>query len=413
MLAKLAWNVIHNSTEPYAQLLKAKYFPYHDLKYEPPPVHNNSSWIWQSIAHGVQIVQQLSKWQVGRGDTINIWKHNWTPSESGALYNWDELNTNDIQWVSQLMISGTSQWDIPLLHKLFTTTQVNSILTIPIDLQFEDTLVWPLTSIGKFTTRYTYNHLCNVHSTPSAYSFNTNFWLKFWKLHISYKLQIFPWELIHNFLPVRANLHHTDIVERSCILCNASHIEDINHLFFGCDFAKAIWRICLPQHCHCIYQFQTLNDWFASWTSLDAEINFSSEVPSIQGITAILRHILKFRCQVIFQQAAVNVNSVLYPLFKYLSDITTTTVSASHHIRQSRHHVGHMHHWVSPPPDMLKMNIDASFAKSFHLAGIVMILRNSTGAYIVGRGLLKRAIHPNQAETWALLEAMPWALNNR
>ncbi|XP_026443291.1 uncharacterized protein LOC113343258 [Papaver somniferum] len=202
--------------------------------------------------------------------------------------------------------------------------------------------------------------------------------------------QIFLWKFIHNALMVRANLHHTDIVERSYILCNSSHIQDINHLVFGCSFAKAIWRICVPQHYHYVYQFQTLNDWFASWTSTDASINFSYEAPSIRGISAILWHIWKFRCQVTFQQASVNVNSVLYPLFKYLTDIATITVSASHHLRHSRHHIGHMHHWISPPPDILKMNIDASFGKSFHLAVIAMILRNSTGEYIAGRGLLKR-----------------------
>lgn len=75
----------------------------------------------------------------------------------------------------------------------------------------------------------------------------------------------------------------------------------------------------------------------------------------------------------------------------------------------TRNLIDHENHGVAPPPDVFKINIAASFKKSFYLAGIAMIVRNSTGIYVAGKGILKRVIHANQAETWVLLEAMLWA----
>ncbi|XP_026383682.1 uncharacterized protein LOC113279193 [Papaver somniferum] len=70
------------------------------------------------------------------------------------------------------------------------------------------------------------------------------------------------------------------------------------------------------------------------------------------------------------------------------------------------------HKWEPPPLQYLKINIDASYNSSSLLAGIGIIIRNSTGAYVMGRGALRRASNAQQAEAWAMLEAMQLADSN-
>lgn len=62
----------------------------------------------------------------------------------------------------------------PFTSTLFPA-QLNSILTIPIDMQHDDVLLWPLTSTGKFTKTSTYQHLCSLTSSSIPSSFNTSF----------------------------------------------------------------------------------------------------------------------------------------------------------------------------------------------------------------------------------------------
>lgn len=76
--------------------------------------------------------------------------------------------------MGQLINADQSQY-VSLLHQLFTTHHVHSILTIPLNIQQEDTLVWPLTSTGTFTTTYNYNHLYSIHSPSIPSSLSTYF----------------------------------------------------------------------------------------------------------------------------------------------------------------------------------------------------------------------------------------------
>ncbi|XP_026428835.1 uncharacterized protein LOC113324762 [Papaver somniferum] len=211
------------------------------------------------------------------------------------------------------------------------------------------------------------------------------------------------WKVIHNTLPVKNNLHHTTNTDDICVLCNAHRAEDVNHLFFTCPFVVAIWRACLPQHLDHLQKFATLQEWIISWT-IDVVINFSSESPSLHGMIATIWYIWKYRFKVHYQHEIVNPNSTLHPFFHYLANIIP--ISHTSHNSQSAEH---NHHWTPPPPDTLKINIDASFRKPFNLAGIAMLTRNSTGSYVAGKRVLKRVNHVHQAESWALLEAMHWA----
>ncbi|XP_026400419.1 uncharacterized protein LOC113296326 [Papaver somniferum] len=354
-LAKLAWNLLHNQDILCARILKGKYFSFHDLRYHPPPLANNGSWIWQSIVHGLHNVLKQAKWQIGNGTTINIWTHNWIPDLNSPLQDWYDLHLSNYQWVSQLIDTSSSQWNVPLLRQLFTSSQVDSILTIPIQLDQQDSLVWPLTAAGIFTTKSTYHHLCeSQHSVAVATTLSTKFWLKFWKLHIPYKFQLFLWKIFQNYLPVKTKLFHQNILTSSyCVLYNNNQLESVDHLMYHRPFNAAICRYFIPQ----LYQDLI-----------------------IHSITNYLH----------FHHLTLSNNIVIPVRNNLILDIS----------------------WQPPPPAFLKINIDASFHPNFNLAEIGILIRDHAGRFVASKGALKRTHNAFQAEAWALVEGMNLAMSH-
>lgn len=93
-----------------------------------------------------------------------------------------------------------------------------------------DKHIWPLTASGIFITSYVYQQLCKQHQpNPMPTNFTTPFWLKFWKLKVPYRLQIFLWKVLPNILPVKTKLFHTTTISHTCVLCNSQHPEDLDH----------------------------------------------------------------------------------------------------------------------------------------------------------------------------------------
>ncbi|XP_026384142.1 uncharacterized protein LOC113279683 [Papaver somniferum] len=340
VLSSMAWQLLHNQDALWAKLLKGKHFPHHDLRFFPPPVNLNSSWIWQSISIGLEIVLKNVKWQVGNGAHINIWTSNWIPSLNSALQDWGDLNISNYQLVSDLIDTDTEQWNVSLLHLLFTADQVNSILTIPIQLDQEDKLIWP------FTT--------TVEST----------------------LQVsdFLWRAIHNDVPVKARIF--------------THVHNAD------------------LHCH-----SSLLSWIQTWQLKDSIINIQKSPEIVHLAMCIMHFIWKLRCSVVFKNTTPNHNTVVHQVTSYIFQ---------HHLGNNPANSNHpnvhnklLHHkWEPPPLQYLKINIDASYNSSSLLAGMGIIIRNSTGAYVMGRGALRRASNAQQAEAWAMLEAMQLADSN-
>jgi hypothetical protein len=66
-------------------------------------------------------------------------------------------------------------------------------------------------------------------------------WKRLWKLHVSGKIKIFGWRVLHGFIPCQAVLTNEHISATSgCPMCQHG-AKDIKHLLFTCDRAKAVW----------------------------------------------------------------------------------------------------------------------------------------------------------------------------
>lgn len=103
----------------------------------------------------------------------------------------------------------------------------------------EDTWIWKPSGNGSFSVQsLRWEISCNRWSTSP---------LKFsWCPWIPIKVNCFVWRLLLNRIPVAANLlkRGINVTSRLCPLCCLID-EDVNYLFFKCQFSKEVWlKIC-------------------------------------------------------------------------------------------------------------------------------------------------------------------------
>ena len=71
---------------------------------------------------------------------------------------------------------------------------------------------------------------------------STEVWKRLWKLDVPGKIKIFGWRALLGLIPCRAILANRHISNVSgCPVCQNA-MEDIRHIIFTCDRARAIWR---------------------------------------------------------------------------------------------------------------------------------------------------------------------------
>ena len=72
MLAKQGWRLFKNPNSLVGKVLKACYFPNGDFLSAKKEKH--ASFVWSSIVWGREIIERGSRWRVGSGLNIDIFK---------------------------------------------------------------------------------------------------------------------------------------------------------------------------------------------------------------------------------------------------------------------------------------------------------------------------------------------------
>ncbi|XP_026443787.1 uncharacterized protein LOC113343911 [Papaver somniferum] len=147
------------------------------------------------------------------------------------------------------------------------------------------------------------------------------------------------------------------------------------------------------------------------WQDKEADISIQKIQTFIHLAACIMHFIWKHRCRIFFNNITPNHNYVIHQVRSYIAYHHLGHTSDNHQI-SLRNNISLTLTWKPPPLQFLKINIDASFNYNSLLAGIGIITRTSTGAYVMGRGTVRRAINVQQAEAWALLESMQLAASN-
>ncbi|XP_021815358.1 uncharacterized protein LOC110757915 [Prunus avium] len=141
MLAKQGWRLIQYPNSLIANVLRAKYFP--DKSFLEVPVSENSSCVWKSICAARKILLQGSRWQVGSGAEIDIWKDPWVPRPSTFRFISPKPHGCAVTKVNEFILDHPRRWNVSLLSNLLYPPDVDVIQTIPLSFHLrDDTLIW-------------------------------------------------------------------------------------------------------------------------------------------------------------------------------------------------------------------------------------------------------------------------------
>ena len=204
----------------------------------------HSYWIWRAIINPTNPILTQGTWKITRGNNIPITHPNWFSLRPGA----HTLLHNQVTKVADLINQADATWKANTIRQLYDKNTADLILGIPLPKfqSSQDLLIWPHSISGHYQVKTAYALL---HKDQSQ-ALNAprpgpipppKLWKNLWKLKLPNKLLTFTWKLMHHALPVKDVLNHTGIqCAATCMLCH-THTKILNHIFFLCPFARAVW----------------------------------------------------------------------------------------------------------------------------------------------------------------------------
>ena len=80
MLAKQCWRIIHNPNSLISRVLKGCYFS--DTSFLDAKSNMVGSFLWKSLVWGRELIVRGSRWRIGNGRSVQVYKDRWIPRES-------------------------------------------------------------------------------------------------------------------------------------------------------------------------------------------------------------------------------------------------------------------------------------------------------------------------------------------
>ena len=148
---------------------------------------------------------------------------------SNPVTSFEDMKVND------LIDPVLKQWDASLLQGLFSSQEVELIMSIPLCRTYiEDKLIWPYTSSGNYIVKFGYNFLATTE-TDQTITANPRqdggIWKLVWSLSIPNKVKNFLWRVCKEASPVKRNLRRRKIIkEDTCDHCKSSAESEFHAL---------------------------------------------------------------------------------------------------------------------------------------------------------------------------------------
>ena len=193
---------------------------------------------WKGVLWAAQAARLGYCWKVGNGRKVRFWKDMWFGGSSFAVQYWPLYVINN-----EKGITIERAWDGVNLKLTFRRAIPErlmllweELLQIASTIEFsdnDDDIIWQYDSKGKYSVQSLYSVVSFRGVTPVHVP-------AVWKLIIPPRIHIFLWLLSRNKLLTRDNLgKKRELQDQTCLFC--CEIESVNHLFFDCCVAKAIW----------------------------------------------------------------------------------------------------------------------------------------------------------------------------
>ncbi|XP_019418611.1 PREDICTED: uncharacterized protein LOC109329402 [Lupinus angustifolius] len=370
--------------------------------------------IWIGIKNNWIEVVENSIWLVGDGTKINFWTDNWTGTTMvDSLQIPLNLHSKLKAKVANFVMD--SKWLIPAPMIRTFPTVVSSISHI-LRHNGLDRLVWKNSCEGDLHSKIAYDHVSTKQPLIE--------WCNLiWSPNIPPSQSFITWRLMLGKLPTDENLKLRGLALVSkCNLCNEFQ-EDMDHLFFNCKFALAIWD----------WFFFTFGTYTANQTLpqliCNESRNFSSQTREIfiACVVHTIATIWYCRNQTRFNDHIISINQAIAKIKRAssFSGICSKSTSLSCSVAellllrnfQTPLRISKAPRivevvWERPREGWIKVNTDGA-AKGFPgMAGVGGIFRNNHGECIACFAEFIDYQSVLYAEFFAVIQAVKLACNN-
>ncbi|KAL5566894.1 hypothetical protein UlMin_030058 [Ulmus minor] len=239
LLAKQGWRLIRNPDSLVEKVLKACYFPNGDFLNARKGKH--ASLVWRSLVWGREIIENGSRWMVGSGRNIDIFKDRWLPEPSNFKVTTPPILPGIFK-VAMLRLDN-GDWNKALIEYLFNDDDANAILSLPIgSFDHDDVLFWHFTKDGDYTVKSGYKVALESRGLiePSKSGPMQQWWKILWGLKLPPKVKTFCWKLCKGWLPTSLALSWQCMkIDKICFRCK-SYTKAIFHALWKCTLVKDI-----------------------------------------------------------------------------------------------------------------------------------------------------------------------------
>jgi hypothetical protein len=129
LLAKQGWRLVTDPNSLCARVLKARYYKNGDFMEAKCP--KRASFTWRGILHGRELLRKGLIWRIGDGTKVSAWNDQWIP-RAGSLRPLGREPGDELDKVSELLLSNGQEWDENKLRQHFAENDVSDILQTPV-----------------------------------------------------------------------------------------------------------------------------------------------------------------------------------------------------------------------------------------------------------------------------------------
>lgn len=206
--------------------------------------------MWRSILATRKVIERGSRWCIGNGESVQIWKDRWIPNPDSCRVISQVGAHSGLERVSSLLDTERRGWNVARVRNTFLPHEDEMVLSIPISAGLPaDSIVWAGITNGKFTVKSAYkvaqkamkeNPLRGEEGGSSDNSRMKAIWKIVWCLSCPNKIKHLLWRACKNILPTKLRLKSRGVGEDDrCDMCGLG--ESSGHALWSCQLVEAVW----------------------------------------------------------------------------------------------------------------------------------------------------------------------------